>query len=216
MVDVEPMRVWVGVMLGLACCVAQGCASDSSRMRTVGAMTSVHASVRRTAFERGHGGRVDGDRVAKLVDIVAQFTRTDWNGPAIRVAVLASDRPNAYVLASGHLYATVGLFDVVCTDDELAAVVAHELAHLEDLRSFSEVNLTPAERLDIEARADAVALGMLVAAGYQATALKDMIRRLADEQPEGWARRRCDDLSALLNPMPDDESSEDTLTPIED
>lgn len=162
------------------------------------AMTSVEASVRRTAFELGHGGRVHGRRVAKLVDIVGQFTQADWDGPAIRVAILASDRPNAYVLASGHLYATVGLFDVVCSDDELAAVVAHELAHLDDIRSFSEFNLTPAERLEIEARADAVALGMLVSAGYRASALTDMVNRLADEQPEGWAQRRCDNLSAIL------------------
>lgn len=175
-------------------------------------MTSVHASVRRAAFERSHGGRVDGSRVARLRNIVGQFTQAGWNGPTIRVAILASDKPNAYVLASGHLYATLGLFDVVCTDDELAAVVAHELAHLEDLSSFSEVNLTPAERLDIEARADALALGMLVTAGYEATALTDMVNRLADEQPEGWARRRCDDLSALLNPTADVEFTRETTS----
>ena len=143
--------------------------------------------------------------MAKLIDIVGQFTQRDWNGPAIRVAILASDRPNAFVLASGHLYATQGLFDVVCTDDELAAVVAHELAHLDDLRSFSELNLTPAERLEIEARADAVALGMLVSAGYPGSALTDMVNRLANEQPEGWAQRRCEDLTALLNPTLDAE-----------
>ena len=216
MVDVVAMRVRIGVMLWLACCLGQGCASDASRVRTVGAMTSVGASVRRTAFERGHGGRIDGHRVAKLESIVEQFTRGDWNGPAIRVAILASHRPNAYVLASGHLYATLGLFDVVCTDDELAAVVAHELAHLEDLRSFFDVNLTPAEKLDIEARADAVALGMLVAAGYQATALTDMVSRLADEQPEGWARHRCDELSALLNPTSDMEITPAESSAIED
>ena len=216
MVDVVSMHVRLGVMLWLACCLAQGCASNSSRMRTVGAMTSVDTSVRRTAFERGHGGRVDGNRVARLEGIVRKFTRANWNGPTIRVAILASHRPNAYVLASGDLYATLGLFDVVCTDDELAAVVAHELAHLEDLRSFSAVNLTPDERLDIESRADAVALGMLVAAGYQATALTDMVNRLANDQPDGWAQHRCDELSALLNPTADVEIASAESSAIED
>ena len=193
------MHLRVGVLFWLTIGGALGCASDPSGTRMLGAMTSVDASVRRAAFESGHGGRIDGDRRAKLEAIVAQFTGSDWQGPTIRVAVLASDNPNAYVLASGHLYATLGLFDEVCTDDELAAVVAHELAHLHDLRSFFDFNLTPEQRLEIEAQADTLALGMLRAAGYRVTALPEMVNRLANEQPDGWARHRCDRISALID-----------------
>lgn len=48
-----------------------------------------------------------------------------------RFVVLESERVNAFAVPTGPLYVTTGLLGVVESDDELAAVMGHELAHAE-------------------------------------------------------------------------------------
>lgn len=47
-----------------------------------------------------------------------------------KVAILDSFDINAYVLASGHVFVNVGLLNFVQNDDQLAFVLAHEIAHI--------------------------------------------------------------------------------------
>lgn len=45
-------------------------------------------------------------------------------------AVFVSDAPNAFVLPSGHIGVTTSLLDLARTDDQLAAVIGHEVGHV--------------------------------------------------------------------------------------
>lgn len=46
-----------------------------------------------------------------------------------KVAIVDSSDINAYVLASGHVYVHIGLLNFVQNDNQLAIVLAHEMAH---------------------------------------------------------------------------------------
>ena len=50
--------------------------------------------------------------------------------PRWRVLVLDFGAPNAFALPGGHVYLTRGLFPYLSSRDELAAVIAHEMAHV--------------------------------------------------------------------------------------
>ncbi|MGC9490283.1 MAG: M48 family metallopeptidase [Thermovirgaceae bacterium] len=43
--------------------------------------------------------------------------------------LVADDRPNAFTIPGGVIYVTTGMLDFVRSDDELAAVLSHELVH---------------------------------------------------------------------------------------
>ncbi|MEE9295336.1 MAG: M48 family metalloprotease [Phycisphaerae bacterium] len=155
------------------------------------------------AFERQHGGRVDDPAVAGIERVVAKLIGDAWDGPDIRVGILGTNDRNAYVLASGHVYVTVGMLDILCTVDELAAVLAHELAHLEYAGDFESQGRDLDERLQVESDADCRAVARLIDAGYEPAMLAEMVEKLADEQPEGWAGFRRRRLAERLG-EPDD------------
>jgi predicted Zn-dependent protease len=47
-----------------------------------------------------------------------------------RAAVLDSGEPNAFSTPGGHIFITKGLLDIVTSEDALAGIIAHELAHV--------------------------------------------------------------------------------------
>lgn len=53
-------------------------------------------------------------------------------------AVLDSDELNAFALPGGYVYVTKGLMKAAATNDELAAVVAHELGHVNKKHSIRQ------------------------------------------------------------------------------
>ncbi len=55
------------------------------------------------------------------------------------IHVIKSNQQNAFVIPGGHVYVYTGMIDFAKSDDELAAVIAHELGHAEkrhSLRNF--------------------------------------------------------------------------------
>ena len=52
-------------------------------------------------------------------------------GMKYTLQVIRESSANAFVIPGGHVYVHTGLLDVAQSDDELAAVIAHELAHAE-------------------------------------------------------------------------------------
>jgi len=164
----------------------------------VQSLASIDESWQRLAFERRYGGCNEHVTQVDLTAVIRTLTGSDWSGPEIQPAVLSSRQPNAFILASGHLYLTAGLVEIICSEDELAAVIAHELAHLEDARGFFSANLSMNERMRIESEADQRAAGRLIEARFDPTALIDMIVRLTGDQPEGWADYRRRQLQAYL------------------
>lgn len=164
----------------------------------VQAITSVDGTAQRLAFENRHGGRFGWPGLPDAADAVLRLTAHDWSGPEVTVATLSTPNPNAYVLADGHVYMTAGLLDLVCTEDELAAVLAHEISHLEDLSGFTNADLDIDARLRIEVETDRRAADRLARMGYEPTALITMIERLSSEQADGWARQRREELMSFL------------------
>lgn len=185
-------------------------ASPPASVHVVRAMAREPDALRRRAFEQLCGGCSDDELAAPLRSVTRTLTQRNWDGPAVRTRVLESSIPNAYVLAGGDVYVTKGLLELACTEDDLAAVLAHELAHLGDPAGFEVAGLTMMDRLEVEAEADRRALLRLLDAGYDATALVRMITRLADQQPPGWAEDRVARLEAFLGPSNDGEVPPDS------
>jgi predicted Zn-dependent protease len=141
-------------------------------------------------------------------------------------AILDSNEINAFATSGGHIFVSRALFDSAASEDALAAVLAHEIAHvqlqhsvkaiqadrkaqairafaasgvaaltsgtaLEELtdifdRSIADAFITLTDRgysRDQEFDADAGALAILAAAGYDPVSLLEMLRILDKEQP---------------------------------
>jgi Zn-dependent protease with chaperone function len=65
--------------------------------------------------------------------LVPQFNN---RGMKFDVRVIRNNTANAFVIPGGHVYVFTGLLDLVQSDDELAAVISHELAHAERRHSL--------------------------------------------------------------------------------
>ena len=141
-----------------------------------------------------------------------------------RVAILDTDEINAFATPGGHIFLTRGLIDSATSEDTLAAVIAHEIAHIQLAHGFaaikqSRVNQafaqaafdvgTAATDIDLtrvaetfglsvdvvvnamlngysreqEFEADSVAMSLLALAGYNPSALIDVLRMLERNQP---------------------------------
>jgi membrane-associated protease RseP (regulator of RpoE activity) len=124
------------------------------------------------------------------------------NGQEIHVAVepLLACRPEAFIeigdlmltdrARGDHFYVTSGFIRFAKTDDELALVVAHELAH-----RISGMRVVPGPQ--VEVRADHLGLYLAARAGYDISVAPAFWDRVALEQPwslsddvehYGWTR----------------------------
>jgi predicted Zn-dependent protease len=115
------------------------------------------------------GSARDEAYVAKIAAAVTSgVTRTDI--PYI-IAVVRSPRINAFAIPGGRVYVTEGMLGFVQSEAELAAVIGHEISHV-DLRHCIE-------RLQLEKAAGKVspAAGSLARLGYEV-----MLRGFSEEQ----------------------------------
>lgn len=64
------------------------------------------------------------DKIGKTLAAVSEDPSLPWT-----FKVIVSDEINAFTLPGGFVYLTTGLLSFVSTDDELAGVIAHEIAH---------------------------------------------------------------------------------------
>lgn len=72
----------------------------------------------------------DADALAKLNAMVAEIAKASARPDIVYdVRILDTDEVNAFSLPGGIIYATRGLLEDVQSDDELAGVLAHEIAH---------------------------------------------------------------------------------------
>ncbi|MCS7223012.1 MAG: M48 family metalloprotease [Armatimonadetes bacterium] len=73
----------------------------------------------------------DHPELPRLEGIIARILPfTERPRILYQVKVLEHPEPNALALPGGYLYVTTGLLKIVRSDDELAAVIAHEMAHI--------------------------------------------------------------------------------------
>lgn len=64
-------------------------------------------------------------QVGRRIAAVADTPGYRWD-----FTVFQDSAPNAFALPGGHIGVNTGLFDVARNDDQLAAVIAHEMAHV--------------------------------------------------------------------------------------
>lgn len=118
--------------------------------------------------------------------------------------LLNASRPNAVSLPTARVYITRGLYTLLDCDDCLAAVLAHELAHLDTKDHFLPAGPDPRAALQREQAADRRGRHYLEAAGYRPSAMAEVVALVADHQPAGWADAR---VAALAPPPLSDNAS---------
>lgn len=80
-----------------------------------------------------YGGLVRDEAMARRVNLIGKSLARYGQRPELdwRFGVLASDSVNAFSSPGGRVFITRGLYDILTTDDALAAVLAHEIAHID-------------------------------------------------------------------------------------
>jgi hypothetical protein len=121
---------------------------------------------------RAHPLRTGAPALADRVHRIACRLRPD-RCATLRVYLLRRPGPQARMLPGGALVVHTGLLLRLRDEDELAFVVAHELAH----------DGEAATRGDDEPAADAAAIAMLRATGFDPGAAARLLVRLRDEGP---------------------------------
>jgi predicted Zn-dependent protease len=117
-----------------------------------------------------------------------------------RFWLLASDEVNAFSLPGGLIYVTRGLCQRIGEDDDLlAAAVAHEMSHVLTRDGLKPACATTEESFDREAQADAGAVALMRAGGYEAAGLARLMEMTTDVQPEGWAELRAEKVRVSEN-----------------
>jgi len=148
-------------------------------------------------FEERFGGTVADPIAQRRMERLAQrFADTvpslakPWH-----FHLLASDKINAFSLPGGLIYITQGLYQRIgARDPLLAAVIAHEMAHIARKDSFKRPCRDTDEALNREMAADAQAIGYLKNARFPHESLPDVLHLIRDAQPTGWAQHRLDRL----------------------
>lgn len=96
------------------------------------------------AFQNTHEILYEHPKLQKIKNIVESVLER-WpetiKGYDYRVEVYRDENPNAMAIGGGNLYLSSGLLDIIEYDNELEAVIAHEISHVErrhTLRQFYE------------------------------------------------------------------------------
>jgi predicted Zn-dependent protease len=112
-----------------------------------------------------------------------------YNG--YHVAVLDSSEIKAFATPGGHILLTLGLVSAVKGEDALAAIIAHEVAHIQLQHAIKEVKMGFPETVDKvvltlkngysteqEYRADNLAMHLMADAGYYPSMYIEMLREI--------------------------------------
>jgi predicted Zn-dependent protease len=143
--------------------------------------------------------------------VAAQAPRGDI---AYRFAVLESKDVNAFAAPGGYIFITKGALELIENEAELAAVLAHELGHVnrrhvieqirktDVMREVREQSGIQGDKLDKvighgagvlftglsrgdEAEADSLAVEYVAATGYDTRGLASFVKRLGERSSEG-------------------------------
>lgn len=94
---------------------------------------------------------VDPVRVARLSMILSRLVPSTERDIPFEVRLIEEKRPNAFALPGGRIYFTTGMLDFCRSDDELAAVMAHELIHAD--KRHVMIQVTRNQKLNLGALA---------------------------------------------------------------
>ena len=105
------------------------------------------------AFWQQLTSRKEGDQ-AKVQRVMNIFNRLapqyNTHGMKLKCTVLHDKTINAFAIPGGNVYVYSGIIDFLQSDDELAAVIAHELAHVEKRHSLKNFRTSTALSLLLE------------------------------------------------------------------
>ena len=108
--------------------------------------------------------------------------------------LLDSEKLNAASLPVGRIYITKALYAELNSDDLLAAVMAHELAHLVYRDCFKPRCKSLDESLQRELAADAYAARQLELTGFDRNAMLGVLQIIKSAQPQSWHIARSENL----------------------
>lgn len=133
---IQPLwRVVLGVTLLLGASALTGCTTDRA---VISQANEFHGSLEPTVIEdpvlHGYLQRI-GDRIIRAAqDVHTQeqdgVDRSWMFSEGMQFHLVNSDTINAFTTGGNHMYVYTGLFNLAETEDELAAVMAHEFAHV--------------------------------------------------------------------------------------
>ncbi len=141
MIDRQTTPSVLVVALGLACTVLlAACATTTSstgRKQYVGAVSQQQLNQLGTqAFDQVKGEKPltqDGKQSAYVrcvVDAIVHELPPQWQQGGWEEAVFVDKSPNAFALPGGKVGVYTGIFDVARNQDQLAAVIGHEIGHV--------------------------------------------------------------------------------------
>ena len=100
------------------------------------------------------------------------------------VAVLDTDEINAMATPGGHIFVTKGLIDLTNSEDELAAVIAHEVAHIQKQHSVKAIKTSRFTKFGLDATSSALAVAtngeVAEITGAFEDSVKDVFNSLVD------------------------------------
>jgi metalloendopeptidase OMA1, mitochondrial len=200
---------WVFVMLLLLCgaCEPEG-QGPGHRQQPLAISSDQELQVGRQAYEQimrhasvvSAGGEVDvvarvGKRLARVVENDALMREInlhvsdrhfDWE-----YNVIAEDQINAFCLPGGEIFVFSGLLKAVNSEDQLAAVVSHEVAHtlahhaserIARERTVGSGLLALAYNREQESEADHIGLFLTTFAGYDPQAAAIFWREMSNDR----------------------------------
>ena len=138
----------VGLILALSAHLSACVTPPSGESRPIASVpTGVPERIlteERTTLVQMFGGEYSANenlrsQLRKIVDRVV--AASDDPGQRYRVTILNSSSPNAFALPNGELYVTRGLLALANDTSELAAVIAHEVAHVTANHAFKRAEL---------------------------------------------------------------------------
>jgi len=133
-------------------CLPDDASSRSSRQRSSQLRDTVSEDDIRAEIQFGRevGARIlgqyalyDNEKLTKYVNLVAAALGRNSGRPELtfRVAVLKTDTINAYAAPGGYIFLTKGAIMQMENEAELAAVIAHEMAHITGKHIVKELEI---------------------------------------------------------------------------
>lgn len=117
-----------------------------------------------------------------------------YNG--YHVKILDSDEVNAFATSGGHIFVTKGLFSCTKSEDELAGVIAHEMAHIQLKHSLKAIKASRWTAAGISATSAAVSV--VQSDAELASTMNDMVGDvITDMVNNGYSKSQELDADAL-------------------
>lgn len=115
----------LGLVLGVAACTTVGSTLFGSTLEK-------HSQEMAKQLEESGALVDDPELTSYLTQIGSRLVAQAESSPvaSFHFAIIDMDAPNAFAIPSGHVYISRGLLAILNTEDELAGILGHEVAHV--------------------------------------------------------------------------------------